>query len=103
VDDVVDAYLLVAEAMFEGTLPYGEIYNVGAPAVDAQTVVGLIQQLMGEKGQVAILGESNDQHNEAMDSTKIEKLGWKPQHMLEEGLSKTIEWFQEHARVKVMI
>ena len=100
VDDVVDAYLLIAKLMLEKVIPFGEAFNVGAIPVSAQYVVDLIQDIMGDTSEKVIKGEPNDQHDEGMDSSKIEGLGWKPKYSLSAGLQRTIEWFREQRLVK---
>lgn len=95
VDDVVDAFLLIAQQLVEGEIPIGEAYNVGAEAVTSRQVVDAIQSIMGVNMGVDIEGVSNDQHHEQMDSTKIYRLGWRPKHTLESGLRKTVGWFRD--------
>jgi GDP-L-fucose synthase len=31
-----------------------------------------------------------------LDSTKINKLGWKPSITLDQGIASTVEWYQEN-------
>jgi len=100
VDDVVDAYLLVAELMLKKEILIGEVFNVGATPVSAQYVVDVIQTLMDDKTDKVVRGEPNDQHDEGMDSSKIARLGWKPKYSMEEGLQRTIEWFREQRLVR---
>ena len=100
VDDVVDAYLLIAKLMLSRVIPFGEVFNVGAPPIAARDMVEFIQGLMGDQSEKVVIGEKNDQHDEGMDSSKIESLGWSPQYSLQEGLLQTIRWFREQKLVK---
>lgn len=100
VDDVADAYLLVAEHLYQHQ--YRGVYNVGAPSISSQELVQMIMDLMGKHhDDPVVLGKPTDQHDEQMDSSKIMALGWEPQYSLWEGLSKTIKWFRENAKVPV--
>ena len=104
VDDVVDAYLLVAEKIYTGTtearLLRGKAFNVGAPPISSLDLVRLIMGVMGKSSEesVSILGKTNDQHDEMMDSSRITALGWEPKYSLTEGLEVTIEWFRAQDR-----
>jgi CDP-glucose 4,6-dehydratase len=103
VDDVVDAYLLVAEKLYgTGYVRSGEVFNAGASPISALTLVQLITGLYDSGGAPPIvLGQASDQHDEQMDSTKLMALGWEPQYSLSEGLEKTIAWFKLNAMVGV--
>lgn len=94
IEDVVDAYLTVAER----GLP-GEAYNVGGSGF--QTVfdtVNKICQLVGFKGQPDIVDKDFIEIKEQyLDSTKIEKLGWKCKHQIDAGLAKTVDWYKTYA------
>lgn len=99
VEDVVDSYLLVAEGMYEGDISPGEVFNVSCPPISVTDLVEKIMRLMDASDTFIALGEINDQSNERMDSSKIEKIGWKPNHTLDEGLVKTIAWFKANVEV----
>jgi CDP-glucose 4,6-dehydratase len=102
VDDVVDAMLLVAQGLMNGVVPFGSVYNVGAPPINAFDLASLIMGIMGMPNQdPIILGKKNDQASEQMDSTKIQALGWEPKWSLTEGLEATIQWFRQNAKVAV--
>jgi len=105
VDDVVDAYLLVAQRMYrtgDSLIPQHGVFNVGAPAISSLKLVQKIMDLMLDRLEDPIvLGQANDQHDEQMDSSRIKALGWEPKYTLEQGLEKTITWFREHQRVAV--
>lgn len=108
VDDVVDAYLLVAENAYNhGAFNNDNVFNVGAPPIAARDLVQMIMTIMDATDQDPIvLGRPTDQHNEQMDSTRIMSLGWEPKYSLQEGLEKTIAAFRkstqpEHLRVQV--
>ena len=94
VDDVVDAYLTVAD---RGAA--GESYNVAGSGY--QTIfetVQMICELTGYKGEVEVkdfgFPEIKEQY---LDSSKIERLGWKCQYQIKEGLRKTVDWYKTYA------
>ena len=99
VDDVVDAYLMVSEALYVGAVDPGEVFNVSCPPISVADLVEKILQLMDASPNYLIKGQPNDQSNERLDSTKIEQLGWSPRYSLDEGLAKTIEGFMATAEV----
>jgi CDP-glucose 4,6-dehydratase len=100
VDDVVDAYLLVAEATYMGTVEPGLSFNVGASPISAKNLVRIIMDIMGQQDSMpTILDKPNDQVNENLDSSRIQALGWEPKYSLTEGLEKTIEFFRDRVAV----
>jgi len=92
IDDVVDAYLTVAE---RGVL--GEAYNVGGSGY--QTVydtVNKIIELTGFEGEPEIIDKDFAEIKEQyLDPSKIERLGWKCKYKIDEGLAKTVEWYKQ--------
>lgn len=94
IEDVVDAYLAVAE---RGTL--GESYNVGGSGF--QTVfdtVNKICKIVGFEGEPEIVDKDFKEIKEQyLDPTKIERLGWKCNHTIDQGLEKTVEWYKKYA------
>jgi len=80
----------------------GGIYNVGAeqdPEVPNKELTNMILELTG-KGEDLIepvegLRPGHDQRY-SIDSSKLQSLGWKPSVTLEEGLKRTVEWYQKN-------
>lgn len=111
VDDVVDAYLLVAETLYKHPRPEwdpsclsGCGVNVADIPISTLCIVDTIGHLMvpgiGAPGPhlnwtPEILGEPNDQHDECLNSTLIRRMGWTPKYNLHQGLEKTIAGFKE--------
>jgi len=99
VEDVVDAYLLLAEKTPEPGI-CGEAFNF-APT-QPYTVLKIIEtlsELMQTQHLKPLIcneayGEIKDQY---LCSKKAhEKLDWAPRYSLEQGLRHTISWYQEH-------
>lgn len=94
IDDVVDAYLIVAERGGAG-----EAYNVGGSGF--QTVfdtVNKICELTGFDGEPDVVDvDFKEIKEQYLDSSKIERLGWKCTHNIDEGLAKTVDWYKAYA------
>lgn len=56
-----------------------------------------IAKVIGYKGKfIHDFSKPEGMKRKLVDITKLEKLGWKPKHTLEEGVKKTYEFFLEH-------
>lgn len=102
VDDVVDAYLLVAEYLASGGIK-GQAFNVADEPISVKDLVITIMRIMGIVKEPTVLGQANDQADENMDSSLIRGLlGWRPKHSLQEALYLTVEGFKKrHGMVGV--
>lgn len=106
IDDVVDAFLLLAGSEKTG----GEFYNlgccigktnfenggIGGNLLTIKQLAETIVKIVG-KGEIKIIPYPAERKvvepgHFAADISKIAELGWKPKTTLEEGLRKTIEW-----------
>jgi len=101
VEDVVNGYLRVAEAM-DRTDVRGQVFNLGPNTpLTVIEVVEMILTVMGKKDLgFTIQNRVKDEiHDQYLSGVKAEKLlGWKPRHTLEEGLKKTIPWYEKLLR-----
>lgn len=72
----------------------GEVYNVGASAerTNLEVTKSILEATDGSKDQITFV-EDRPGHDQryALDSSKLEKLGWEPAWTFEEGLAKTID------------
>ncbi|MBA2380439.1 MAG: NAD-dependent epimerase/dehydratase family protein [Blastocatellia bacterium] len=101
IDDVVDAYLLVAENIQK---TQGQAFNFGTRApVNILDLVNKIISLCGMSEKVVpsvqlsdkIKGEIDEQY---ISGDKMEKVfGWRSQTNLDAGLAKTIDWYRANA------
>lgn len=103
VDDVADAYLLLAERI-EDTR--GQAFNFGTNApVTIIDLVEMIIELCGKKDSLkpnVLLDRKIDHEIDAqyLSGEKIKKqLGWEPSTDLQNGLEKTIKWYRSHAEM----
>ena len=98
VEDAVDAYLAVAEALGESDALAGQGINVsyGEP----HSVMELVRRILALMGrpdlQPTILDEaSNEIGEQYLDATRARTLlGWTPRVALNEGLLRTIAWYR---------
>jgi CDP-glucose 4,6-dehydratase len=100
VEDAVRAYLAIWAALGHGR-GRGEAFNAGGGiAYRVGDVVALICRLAGSSVAPEIRGEgtpSGEIDRQFVDFAKLREFtGWRPQVALEEGLTRTVEWFREH-------
>jgi len=95
IDDLVEAYIKLAETK---TRP-GEVFNVGPdkPTI-LQELVSSIEKISGKKAKVSYSGKSrpHDADKNRLDISKIkQKINWRPEISLEEGLRRYFKTNQE--------
>jgi dTDP-glucose 4,6-dehydratase len=75
----------------------GEVYNIGANnEMSNIQIIKLILKRLGKSEDLIEFVKDRPGHDRryAIDSTKIKKdLGWKPEYVFEQAISKTIEWY----------
>jgi len=74
----------------------GEVYNVGGnQECENIELTRRILKIMGKDESLIKYVEDRPGHDlrYSLDSSKLRKLGWKPQVKLDVGLSRTIEWY----------
>ncbi len=100
IDDVVRAYLTLAEHIREEAVN-GQAFNFGTGRpISVLELVNKIIKLSGRKSlRPVILGKGKPKgeiDKQYLDITKAgQLLNWKPRYSLEEGLKKTIEWYEK--------
>lgn len=97
VEDIVDGYLLLAERLQKLKL-FGEAFNFSnEDPISVLELVKKIHQLANKKPNYKILNEAKYEiKHQYLASQKARKiLNWKPQHTLDEGLKKTIDWYRK--------
>lgn len=96
VEDIVDAYLTLAEAPDEAV--QGEAFNFSLDSkVDVLDIVGRIARLMGRDDlPPRILDQASGEiQNQFLCSQKAkDRLGWTARFGLEAGLEQTIDWYR---------
>lgn len=79
----------------------GEIYNVGArqnPEVTNLELTKRVLEILGkDEGMIDYVKDrAGHDRRYAVDYSKIEKLGWRPEMTIEEGLAWTVEWYKNN-------
>jgi GDP-L-fucose synthase len=75
-----------------------ELLNVGSgQEVQILELANLMKNIIGFTGELVFDTSMPDGNpRKLIDSTKINRLGWKPKISLEEGLSLTYKWFNNN-------
>jgi dTDP-glucose 4,6-dehydratase len=77
----------------------GETYNISADnEYSVNHIVGIILDYMGKPRSLMEYVEDRPGHDVrySLDSSKIRKLGWKPEYMFTEALHTTIDWYRNN-------
>lgn len=95
VDDLAEACVFLMQQYNDG-----EIINIGTGTdVSITELATLIASLTGFKGTIKYDSSKPDgTPRKLLDVGKINKLGWKAKTSLEEGLRKTIGWYEGHRK-----
>lgn len=97
VGDAVTAYMLLAERM-QTLAVSSQVFNFGLDQpIEANMMVRIIIDLAGrpELEPIILNQAQNEIPDQYLSSEKAHRiLGWKPQHNIEEGLLKTIDWYR---------
>ena len=100
VEDAVDAYILAAEALATSDNLAGQALNISYE--QPKTVVEIVDRLLAlmARGELTpiILGQaSNEIPKQYLNAERArELLGWVPRMGLDEGLTRTIEWYRAY-------
>ncbi len=102
IDDVVDAYLLAAN---RATNEPCAIYNIGTGVqTSMRCAVETARRLLAipaEPSWGSMPGRQWDTDVWVANNAKTKReLGWKPRTSFEDGLRKTLEWFQQHPELQ---
>lgn len=81
---------------------HGEVFNIGTEiSYDIKTIAQIIVKIMGiDESCITYIDDRPGQvDRHTADTKKIQQvLGWKPQVNFEEGLTHTIQWYQENTK-----
>ncbi|OGG59101.1 hypothetical protein A3C89_01685 [Candidatus Kaiserbacteria bacterium RIFCSPHIGHO2_02_FULL_50_50] len=102
VDDVVDAFLRIVTHRTTHTDSFEEYHVCGEENISIKNLVLLMQELSGNVTTELRFGAIPYRDNEVMtyniDTTALQKLGWKASYSLAEGLKKMIA--EDSSRIK---
>lgn len=97
VEDIVDAYMLVGAAAYEGKF-HGSAWNISNDQpVDVLSVVDQLRKICRREDLLPDIRNDASQEirEQFLDSSKIrQQLGWKPRHDVEAGLRKAADWYR---------
>lgn len=99
VEDAAAAYIRTAEALMASPDVLGRAYNFSAERpLTVLAMIDQIQQALGTDQDPLILDEARHEiPAQYLDSTRArEELHWAPETDLDEGLRRTIEWYQRY-------
>ncbi|MBU1974393.1 MAG: GDP-mannose 4,6-dehydratase [Nanoarchaeota archaeon] len=100
VEDAVNGYLTLAENLGRPEIK-GHAFNfsLGKPT-SVLEMVNTIIKIYGKDLTPRVLGTAKGEIDVQYLSNQkaLQVLGWQPQHTLEQGLMKTIQWYQNHLR-----
>jgi len=111
VDDIVNGYLMLAEAIAtsapngtSGKELAGQAFNFGSTT--PISVIDLTNKIIALSGKPELkpeilgkrreLKEILEQHVGSQKALQV--LGWKPKHSLDDGLKKSIAWYEEYVK-----
>ena len=93
VEDLAEALILIAEK-------YNKVepINVGSGyEINISDLANKIKEIIGYKGKLFFNSKYPDGvKRKFLDSSKIKKLGWTPKTSFDDGLRKTIDWFEKN-------
>ncbi len=99
-EDATDAYLTVAENLAVNPALYGEAFNFSLEVrLTVLDMVDLIKKLGGRPDLEVLVRNiaTNEVREQYASSEKARRvLDWKPRCGLEEGLRRTVQWYQEY-------
>lgn len=102
VEDAADAYLCLAEAMRQDSSLCGEAFNFGLGLRPTMLeIVQMILKMMGRSDLEPIIQNtaSAEIREQYLDTCKARtRLAWTPRFGLEDGLRRTIAWYEEAQR-----
>ena len=98
IEDAAIAYTLLAEKLAQNAELHGESFNFSNETpVSVLELVERILQLMGSDLKPVIRNEAtNEIRKQYLSADKAQSiLGWQPKFTLDDGLQRTIAWYQE--------
>ena len=100
VEDGAAAYMLLAERLADDPALGGEAFNFSNES--QVTVLELVDRILKVMGRTDLAPDvrnevSNEIVHQYLDATKARtRLGWKPRFDLEDGLKRTVAWYERH-------
>ena len=104
IDDAIDAYLLLANAEIKKNDENGVFNFGGGSIISVEDLIKKIINLSGKKIEIKKVsdereGEIDSQYVSFGKATKL--LGWKSKVGLDEGLTRTIDWYKKNSVLSI--
>jgi CDP-glucose 4,6-dehydratase len=99
VEDGAAAYLLLAERLAQNPALAGEAFNFSNESpIDVFGLVRMILAAIGSSLEPVVLNQASNEIPEQFLSAEKARtqLGWRPLHTLQDGLRKTIAWYERY-------
>jgi CDP-glucose 4,6-dehydratase len=99
VEDGAAAYMLLAEKLAADPALHGEAFNFSNEIqLSVNQIVERILFIMNSDLRPAVLNETNNEilHQYLSAEKARRQLGWQPLFTLEQGLSRTVEWYKKY-------
>lgn len=75
----------------------GQVFNVGSGHLRSDVEMSeLLLHFLDRPRQLIQLSKNPESHGLAVDSSKLERLGWKNGMDFHQGVAETIQWYQQH-------
>ncbi len=94
----VDDYCVAVDLALTKAAP-GSVYNVATGALTSgRDVARKVLKLLGKPLSLIqyVRDRPGHDYRYAPDASTISEIGWEPRHSLDQGLAKTVRWYQEH-------
>lgn len=106
IEDITDAYLLLAKSLYNGAVKPGEAFNFGTgKPIDVLSLVNSILSIARRDdlkpkilSKRKISGEIDRQYLSSSKANKL--LGWRYRHSLKDGLKVTFDWYAGYLKRK---
>lgn len=81
-----------------------EIINAGAgPDISIKELAYAIKDIVGFSGEIIFdISKPDGAFKKLLDSSKINRLGWKPKIGIKEGIKLTYDWYKKHDETKIL-
>jgi GDP-L-fucose synthase len=98
-DDLADASVFLMERY--GYRDVGEFINIGTGSdVTIKEIATVVQRVVGFEGSIGFdPSKPSGTPRKLLNVSRLEKLGWKAQIPLEEGIRRTVEWYRAERRM----
>lgn len=102
IEDVINAYLLLAIKLYEGKIPAGEAFNFGTgKPISVLSLVNKILSISNRRNlKPEILSKrkiKGEIYRQYLSSSKAKRmLGWSTRYTLKQGLKETYRWYKMH-------